>query len=151
MKTKQDEMRAAMAQMEETTGPIGRVVNLTPHAIMYRVGEGRDITFPAAGTVARVAMVDTPAERDLYDYGFCGAGDGGQDFAFRVVTQTPGPVEGLPDPESGTLFIVSRMVLDAIRGNRRDVVAPDTGTTAMRDAQGRILGVTRFVAGGGRP
>ncbi|RME25645.1 MAG: hypothetical protein D6800_07370, partial [Candidatus Zixiibacteriota bacterium] len=58
-----------------------------------------------------------------------------------------GDVEGLPDPQDGTVYLVSSMVLSAVRG-RRDVVAPDTGPTAIRDETGRITAVTRLVVAG---
>ena len=60
-------------------------------------------------------------------------------------------VEGLPEPEPGTVYIVSLLVLQALqarRVQRSDVVAPNTSPTpngAVRDAQGRIVGVRSFV------
>lgn len=58
--------------------------------------------------------------------------------------RSTGAVTGLPDPQPDTLLIVSSMVLDAAKG-RVDLIAPDTGATAIRDDAGRIVAVTRFV------
>ena len=56
------------------------------------------------------------------------------------------PVENLPDNDTGQRwFIVSRMVFEAAP-ERSDLLAPDTGPSAVRDESGRILGVTQFVA-----
>jgi hypothetical protein len=62
-----------------------------------------------------------------------------------------GAVEGLPAPQEGVVFIVSGMVLEALRGSgRSDVFAPGTGPTdgAVRNDKGQILGVTTLVACG---
>jgi hypothetical protein len=37
------------------------------------------------------------------------------------------------------------MVLDALKGTRPDVVAPDTGPSATRNSQGHIVSVAGFV------
>ena len=57
---------------------------------------------------------------------------------FRTVV---GDVEGLPDPEDGVMFITSTMVAQAAK--RPDIVAPDTGPTAIRE-DGQVVAVTRF-------
>ena len=58
-----------------------------------------------------------------------------------------GAVDGLPPPVDGTAYIVSGLVL-ARCGGRRDVFAPGTGPgdEPVKDAQGRIVAVTRLVA-----
>jgi hypothetical protein len=65
-----------------------------------------------------------------------------------LVTTEYGEVEGLPAPQPGTIYIVSLVVLQALAGKRNDVVAPNTAPTplgAVRDSQGRIIGVRSFV------
>jgi len=55
-----------------------------------------------------------------------------------------GVVEGLPEPQPGTIYIVSTLVLAATK-NRNDLVAPDTSpASAVRDDNGRIIGVRAF-------
>lgn len=127
--------------------------NLTPHPIVVRLSDGGEITFAPCGTVPRVATIETPAE----------AIEG-----IPCVTQSVGDVEGLPEPayicnscgqvdpqaqwgvssccQAGLrpiFLIVSALVFGA--SDRADLVAPDTGKGAVRDSQGRILAVTRFL------
>ena len=52
-------------------------------------------------------------------------------------------IEGLPEPKPDTIFVVSGMVRDALEG-RPDVLAPDTGKTAVRNQQGQVTYVTRL-------
>jgi len=111
-----------------------KFVNLTPHALTIEcVG-----TIPASGTVARVSTVRV------------GMGERG---GVRVTLQTLGQVEGLPAPAADTTYIVSGMVLDALKrqaaqvGSSRagaDVFAPDTGPDAIRE-NGQIVAVRGLV------
>lgn len=107
------------------------IKNLTPHDITIRTEAG-DQVVPASGIVARVSPVEVEA---------------GSVGGVPVVQRTWGAVQGLPEPDGETVFIVSSLVLDQVQG-RSDVVAPDTGSTAVRDDAGRIVAVTRFVMGG---
>lgn len=102
-------------------------VNLTPHAV--RLNDGRE--FPPSGTVARVsARWEEPYE--------------------DVACVQYGLIEGLPEePRSNTRYIVSGMVLAALRAfgceNWR-FVAPATGhPDTVRDEKGRIVSVPCFV------
>ena len=106
------------------------IVNLTPHAIVVQLPDGTRRTFPPSGRVARVATRQVP----LTDI------DG-----IPTVLQTFGPVEGLPEPELDTFFLVSALVLG--RAARADVIAPDTGATAIRE-NGQIVAVRGFVTQG---
>lgn len=109
-----------------------KLVNLTPHDITVHDGLER-FTIPASGTVARVAVSQEEVHRTI---------------GVPVVRNTYGEVENLPEPQADTYFIVSSLVLEALRkegSNRTDVIAPDTGPTAIRDEQGRIVAVRRFV------
>jgi hypothetical protein len=103
-------------------------VNLTPHAITI-VGVG---AIEPSGSVARVEM----AERVFGNVG-----------GVPTVSRKAKSVIGLPHGELGTIYIVSSMVLDALgrRANRGDVLAPDTGETAIRNEKGQIVAVTRLV------
>ena len=106
----------------ETKAMETKYVNLTPHPV--RLNDGRE--FPPSGTVARVAASYTPFDEN----GVC-----------RAVF---GPVQGLPDPQPGVIYIVSALVAQAAR--RDDVVSPATGhPLARRDASGQIVSVPGFV------
>lgn len=111
-----------------------KFVNLTPHTITIFDLYVEKITLPSEG-VARVET--TEREMDTIDN------------IPIVSAPIPGPVVGLPEPSDGVAYIVSLMVLQhpAVRG-RTDVYAPATGPkhAAMRDEEGRIIGVTRLIA-----
>lgn len=114
-----------------------RIINLTPHEIVVLNLRGERVAFPPSGTVARVGVTTTPD----------GVFDSDEPVGvFQVSRQAFGEVEGLPgyDPDSPNRYIVSAMVLGALSGSRPDVVAPDTGSTALRE-NGRIIAVRGFV------
>ena len=109
-------------------------VNLTPHSLTIE-GVG---TIPASGTVARVGTVRVAM---------------GERGGVRMTLQNLGQVEGLPAAQYGTTYIVSGMVLDALKrqaaqvGSGRagaDVFAPDTGADAARE-NGQIVAVRGLV------
>lgn len=52
--------------------------------------------------------------------------------------------EPLPEPDGDTIYIVSKMVCDALP-DRRDLYCPDTGEEGVvRDEKGRIIGTKRL-------
>lgn len=51
-------------------------------------------------------------------------------------------VEGLPDPEDGTYYIVPQPVAKVL--NRPDIVTPDTGPSAIRDENDKVYAVRRL-------
>ena len=105
-------------------------VNLTPHDIRVVLDDGREINIPASGTVARVNA--TAKTVDTIN-------------GVPVVRTSFGDVQGLPEPQEGRIYIVSTLVLQALGGQRNDVVAPDTGPqSVIRDESGRIVGIRRF-------
>ena len=107
------------------------ILNLTPHAIVIRSeGNGVDTTFPASGQIARCASCQTP--------------DAPVD-GFHLVVNSFGDVMGLPDPAPGVIYLVSTPVAQhpSIAGKRLDVVAPNTGSTAIRE-NGQIVAVRGF-------
>lgn len=106
-----------------------KFINLTPHPICVENTDGELITFPTSGIVARVS-VDTVYGTNL----------GG----FKISFQVFGDVEGIPEAIEGTVYIVSAMV-KARTNNRSDVVAPDTGDSAIRNKIGHICHVTGFI------
>lgn len=107
-------------------------INLTPHEIIVRTDAG-DIKIPPSGKIARVEEFTTCASGEI------------EGIPFRVGMSTT-PV-GIPDREDGKVYIVSRMVLDAMYFYRDDVFAPDTGPeSVIRNEKGQIVAVRRFVA-----
>ena len=106
-----------------------KIINLTPHPITIC-----ETTVNPSGTVARVKTVEEPAGV------LCG---------FEVIRRRFDTVDlGIvPEPES--LLIVSSLVLEAIDPATLpegvSVASPDTGETAIRDENGRIVAVTRLV------
>jgi hypothetical protein len=63
-----------------------------------------------------------------------------------VITRKPGLVTGLPRDQRGAILpcLVSSMVLDALPAGTKNVYAPDTGATAIRE-NGQVVAVTRLV------
>jgi len=60
----------------------------------------------------------------------------------KIYTQ----IQGLPEPEPDTMYIVSLIVLQAAK-NRSDIICPDTGPeSCVRAADGTIMGIRRFQA-----
>ena len=104
------------------------MLNLTPHAITVRLPDGSERTFPPSGTVARVTTFETSA-----------LSLDGIPTAYRRT----GNVEGLALPLTQPV-LVSGMVLAELTGED-NVFAPDSGSTAIRDAAGQIVAVTRLI------
>jgi len=100
-------------------------VNLTPHTINV-VGDVAMAIAPS-GTLARCQEVSTPV---------------GNIDGVPLVSKTFGAVEGLPEAQDGTIYIVSALVLAALKGSgRTDVVCPGD---PVRDEAGRIIGCRSF-------
>lgn len=113
--------------------------NLTPHAIVFRLADGTDKTFPPSpGGAARVATTEkfVPSIMDA---------DG---QIYPVVSRALGAVQMPADVPAKGALIVSSMVLDAAKAQNHPLlarmIAPDTGPTAIREA-GQVKAVTRWV------
>ena len=109
-----------------------KIVNLTPHDIVVMAEDGTEFRrYPASGTIARAASKTE----------IIGELDG-----VPVARQQFGEVSGLPDPEPGTVYLVSLVVGQAMKGQRDDLYGPDTSPDgAVRDDDGRIIGTRRMV------
>lgn len=94
-------------------------VNLTPHEVTF-VTESGNVVVPASGSLARVSTSNETIDNI----------DG-----IPVKKTVYGEVEGLPDPETDTIFLVSSMV--ASRIDRDDVLVP---ADFVRDEKGVIIG-----------
>ena len=99
-----------------------KFINCTPHAIV--LNDGR--VFEPSGSVARVSTSFTPFSNE------------------DICMVMYGELEGVPERQKDTLFIVSSMVLAA--SDRGDLVAPATGhPDCVRNDKGQIVSVPGFV------
>ena len=105
-----------------------KFVNLTPHDIVVQLDAGT-ITIPASGIQARCSVFSVPAGTLKVD-----------NIDIPVNTVVYGNIVGLPDPHNDTIYITSSLV--AQRAARPDVLAPDTGASAIRNDAGQIVAVT---------
>lgn len=100
-----------------------KFINLTPHTITINNGT----KYNPSGKVARV-------ENQF------------SNFCCGISTVFYGEIENLPEPEEGTIYIVSAMVLAAAKEKgRTDVVAPATGHPDCVRKDGFIVSVPGFV------
>lgn len=95
--------------------------NLTPHALSLLAQDGSAVALPPSGVVARRAVLRRTAEEVA---------------GLPVAVEALGPVEGLPAPEDGVIYVISRLVAEAVP-HRTDVLAPGE---PVRDDGGRIIG-----------
>ena len=98
-----------------------KIINLTPHDIVFVREGAADIVVPASGKIARVA-VKTVIIGDIN--------------GIPVTTSVFGGVEDLPEPTADTIYIVSSIVASRVT-NREDVYIPNE---SVRDDKGRIIG-----------
>jgi hypothetical protein len=98
------------------------LINMTPHAI--RVKEGYDVTtYPPTGDVARVTV------RNEQLNSINGA---------AVNRPVYGTVEGLPAYQKEGMFYIVSMLVRAALPDRKDLISPDSGPTAVRNDDGQI-------------
>lgn len=111
------------------TEKIQGYVNLTPHPVTLVTG-GHETIFPSEGQARLVE--ESYGEEWVDDW-----------VPMRRIRY--GRIEGLPEPQYGTFYIVSALVgpVAAAMG-RKDCISPDSGR-AIRDEAGRIIGVPGFV------
>jgi len=104
-----------------------KIVNLTPHPLnlMPEGPEGPVVTIPPSGQVARCAVDRVQVDTVTVD-----------GISIPVNQTRFGKVENLPEPQEGTIFIVSALTAQAVP-EREDVFITDD---AVRDEQGRIIG-----------
>jgi hypothetical protein len=110
-----------------------KIVNLTPHTLVIRRSASNlaepdptDLVISSSGS-ARVGTRSEPL---------------GDIDGVPVVRTTYTAVNGLPEPEEGTVYAVSLLVLQALPA-RTDLVGPATGPNdgAIRSTDGRIYAV----------
>mgnify|MGYP000449499927 CR=1 FL=1 len=111
-----------------------KIINLTPHTITIKT-EAKTYTIEPSGIVARVDQVPRAV-------GYIG------DTGITYIKYDYTDVKDLPEPYHDTIYLVSSIVLAAIKG-RDDVYAPDTSSrSVMRDEKGNIIAVKNLVKGG---
>lgn len=106
------------------------LINLNPHAITTINNSGDKTTYQPSGIVARVSQnnVSTGIQLDGIDVNYSTFGD----------------VIDLPNPIKNTYYIVSGLVLSANK-DRKDIIAPRTDNTALRNEQGHIIAVRGWI------
>jgi hypothetical protein len=105
-----------------------KLVNLCPHPVCVKHADGTETIIPQSG-LARVSV----AYRE----------NGAVEVAGRpvpLIQGVYGGVEGLPEPEAGTCYLVSHMVRMALP-RRLDLLSP---ANIVRDQQGNILACRMF-------
>ena len=111
-----------------------RIINLTSHEVVVDNGFVR-IVFQPSGNIARIELVP---ERTNLEYSVS------PDTQIKLpVHQTPQVrVINLPKEKEGTYYIVSSYVAQTVR--RKDLLAPLTDSSAVRDELGKVLSVKMF-------
>lgn len=102
------------------------IINLTPHALNINNVEGTVLlkTVPSAG-MARVSEAVNPS----------GMIDG--DTPVVQIVRDAASITGVPEPASGTVYVVSDMAFVPLRqAGRTDIYRPGV---AVRDETGRII------------
>ena len=114
-------------------------LNLCPHPITYSaVIDGRP-------QMVTLAPTDRPCRVQTESH------DMGMLDHLPIQRQTFGQIYNLPNPAPDTVYVVSGIVMSALKERgieRTDVIAPATGPrdNAMRNSDGQIVAVTRFQA-----
>ena len=105
-------------------------VNVTPHPIRLEIAGNIRVISPS-GSIARVN--DRRRVVSVID-----------EIPVNYLREVE--IRGLPRPKEGVIYIASSLVARfAASEGRTDVIAPDTSRFgAIRDGQGRILGVRGF-------
>ena len=105
------------------------VINATPHSISLADEAGNIVAgFAPSGIDARCVTTSEVV---------------GELAGFPVKRTAFGEVQGLPEKQEGTVYIVSLLVAQALKGVRDDVVSPLTDATAIRK-DGQVVAVRGF-------
>ena len=109
----------------------------------YQVDDGGSTCQIKARNLMHAAQIAREQIHDAFDACERTQRPAGHFGGIPVVRRRWGAVDGLPRP--GTPCLVSSLVASAVPG-WLGVYTPDTGETAIRDEDGRILAITRLVA-----
>lgn len=102
-----------------------RIINLTPHDITLIKGDEQEV-FPKSIAPARVATTKKVV---------------GTLNGSPINSTAFGAVENLPEPQEGTVYIVSAIVAQAVKDNRNDCFIVDE---TVRNEAGQIIGCKAF-------
>jgi hypothetical protein len=115
---------------------VTKIKNLTPHDIVLFGDNGWGMTFYADPTTptARVRATSAKAVPGIMV----------NENEIPSFYTLYGETENLPPQEARVWLIVSTIVRQA-NPLRKDLISPDTGSTACRDEGGEIVGVRGFI------
>ena len=117
------------------------IVNLTPHALTIHAGDDTVFQIPTSGKVCRCSQENEIVDTINFEFAFVREKEvthSKRKKDIHVTRVKLGEVENLPEPEDGKIFVVSRVVAEAVKGlGRKDIFIPGP---AIRDDQGRIIG-----------
>ncbi|MHA1229224.1 MAG: hypothetical protein ACTSRP_09170 [Candidatus Helarchaeota archaeon] len=99
-----------------------KFVNLTPHSVNL-IMDNKEIEIKPSGIILRLGEIDKKIEELIIERKY--------ELSENITRR------------EDTYYIVSSIV--QFVANRDDFVSPDTGSTAVRDENGRIKAVKRFV------
>lgn len=102
-----------------------RVVNLTSHEVRLLDGDALVVSWPASGVVARLRETTAPLPGIVV----------GECEVPRVLTSYEAEIDGLPEPQPGVRYLVSRVL--AAASPRSDLSFP---WGEVRDEAGQIVG-----------
>ncbi len=98
-----------------------KIVNLTPHELNFVMGDGAEIKIPPSGMVARVEETSKNV---------------GSVNGIPIIKKTFGQIEGLPEPQENTIYVVSLLTAQAVR-DRSDVFVIGE---SIRNEKGQVVG-----------
>ena len=101
-----------------------KVVNCTPHDVNLITKSG-NITFPRSGIIPRLKEVQNKISSVTVN-----------SIKIDIMRKSFSEIEGLPEPQENTIYIVSALVAGAVKG-RDDLVIPND---IIRDDKGNIVG-----------
>lgn len=105
------------------------LINLTPHALIIYGKDENCLQLAPSGSVARVKTTTAIIDEVVVD-----------GVRINILNAIYGEVENLPIPQPGVCYIVSRVVLNAIRSHgdeRSDILVPGI---FVRDEHGNVTG-----------
>lgn len=106
-------------------------MNLTPHKVVFQLASGEVKVLEPNGIVPRVSEQATVVGVvSLVDDSHTNG------MSVSLMHVTPRRLEGLPEPQRGVMYIVSRLVAEAAR-DRDDLVFP---FELVRDESGTVVG-----------
>lgn len=101
-----------------------KIINATPHEVNVHIG---------SNVVNFESKFNARCKQESYCVGNIAHGED-----YVPITETNfGQVEGLPEPEEGVYYIVSRLVMDALKNQRSDLLVPND---IIRNEKNQIVG-----------